>query len=117
MEAYTLLKDNNCLPGYFYSFTEEIPFQDNALSQCGKEKLMKAIVFFLFSCSFIRFLHMRQIHFSNWLLEFGNVHLGHARSSNCCWWEAHRAYQAYLQKSRKCCWRVLSMVMEATAIV
>ena len=46
MEAYTLLKNNNCLPGYFYSFTEEIPFQKNALSPHGKENLLKAVASF-----------------------------------------------------------------------
>ena len=42
-EAYTLSKDKNCLSGYFYSFSEEIPFQDNVLSQRGNANMLKAI--------------------------------------------------------------------------
>ncbi len=43
MEAYTLLKDNNCFPTEIYDFTEELPYQDDALSPCGKEQLLEAI--------------------------------------------------------------------------
>jgi hypothetical protein len=42
VEAYTLLKINNCLPDR-YAFTEELPYKDGALSEIGKERLLKAM--------------------------------------------------------------------------
>ena len=43
MEAYTLLKNNNCIPDCYY-FTEELPYADHALSETGKEKLHNAMM-------------------------------------------------------------------------
>lgn len=43
MEAYTLLKKHNCLPGNCYGLTEELPYTDDALSDVGKAQLLGAM--------------------------------------------------------------------------
>ena len=43
MEAYTMLKDNNCLPDNRYYLTEGLPYKENALFELGKEQLLEAM--------------------------------------------------------------------------
>ncbi|CAB4017313.1 Mitogen-activated kinase kinase kinase A [Paramuricea clavata] len=50
MEAYTMLKDNNCLPDDRYYLTECLLFEENALSQLGKEQLLQAMTKVALAC-------------------------------------------------------------------
>ena len=50
MEAYSLLKNHNCLPGNCYGLTEELPYADDALSDIGKTQLLEAITLLASKC-------------------------------------------------------------------
>ena len=50
MEAYSLLKNHNCLPGNCYGLTEELPYADDALSDIGKTQLLEAMTLLASKC-------------------------------------------------------------------